>query len=56
MNMSKKSLPTHSIYEIHEPVRTRIHVRIVDLPRVTGEDDLCALAHARDDGLDLEWR
>jgi hypothetical protein len=33
-----------------------VDVRIVDLVRVAGEDDLGAFARARDDGLDLVRR
>ncbi len=42
--------------DVVESVRGRVHVGIVNLIRVAGKDDLCAVADARDDGLGFERR
>ena len=37
-----------------EPVAFRIDIGVVDLIGITGEDNLCALSHPRDDGLHFQ--
>src|SRR5712692_9935116 len=41
---------------VHQAVRGGVHVRVVDLVRVAGEDDLGVVADAGDDGLHLVRR
>ena len=42
--------------DVVEAVGGGVHVGIVNLVGIAGEDDLRTVAHARDDGLDFERR
>ena len=52
--MGGDRLSAEAVHDVGEAVGAGVDVRVVDLVRVAGEDDLRALADARDDRLDLE--
>src|SRR5262249_39672872 len=47
-------LGSESADYIIEPIRGRVYVRIVNLIRITGKDDLGAVSHASDDGFGFQ--
>src|SRR5437016_6019794 len=55
-DVPRQALVLELVHDVDEPVAGRVHVRVVDLVRVAGEDDLGVVAHARDDRLHLVRR
>src|SRR5438105_15943774 len=52
-NVPRQRVVFELLDRVTEPVAAEIEVRVIDLVRIAGQDDLRSLAGARDDGFDL---
>src|SRR5436305_9215173 len=49
-DVAGQALVLELVHHVHQAVARRVHVRVVDLVRVAGEDDLRVVPHPGDDG------